>query len=99
LVPPPVAFNIGSACPFFFFGQSESFEDSSRRADGFSAETRLALGDPPEEILKVAEAGHCDRIALTSHGPFFGRPVSRQHHHQGPPTQNVPMLVHRVKKK
>jgi nucleotide-binding universal stress UspA family protein len=47
-------------------------------ADGLRAEklvvsTRLAMGNPPAEILKVAEAEHCNLIAMTSHGHrFFG---------------------------
>jgi nucleotide-binding universal stress UspA family protein len=40
---------------------------------GFSVSTMLALGSPPAEILKVAEAEHCNLIAMTSHGHrFFG---------------------------
>jgi manganese transport protein len=30
--------------------------------------TRLAMGNPPTEILKIAEAEHCNLIAMTSHG-------------------------------
>jgi manganese transport protein len=47
-------------------------------ADGLRAEklvvsTRLAMGNPPTEILKVAEAEKCKLIAMTSHGHrFFG---------------------------
>ena len=47
-------------------------------ADGLRAEklvvsTRLAMGNPPTEILKVAEAEDCKLIAMTSHGHrFFG---------------------------
>ena len=35
---------------------------------GFSVSTMLALGSPPAEILKVAEAEGCKLIAMTSHG-------------------------------
>ena len=38
------------------------------RDDGFSVRTMLALGNPPDEILKVAESEHCDLIAMASHG-------------------------------
>jgi manganese transport protein len=39
------------------------------RADtGLQVETRLALGDPPHEILRLAEVEHCDLIAMTTHG-------------------------------
>jgi nucleotide-binding universal stress UspA family protein len=42
-------------------------------AKGISVSTMLALGSPPAEILKVAEAEHCNLIAMTSHGHrFFG---------------------------
>jgi nucleotide-binding universal stress UspA family protein len=30
--------------------------------------TRLALGDPPREILRLATEEHCDLIAMTTHG-------------------------------
>jgi nucleotide-binding universal stress UspA family protein len=38
------------------------------RAQGLIVTARLALGDPPGEILKTAEAEHCTLIAMTSHG-------------------------------
>ena len=38
------------------------------RGAGHSVSTRLALGDPPEEILRLAREEHCDLIAMTSHG-------------------------------
>lgn len=38
------------------------------RAEGMEVSTRLALGDPPSEILRVSEAEGCDLIAMTSHG-------------------------------
>jgi manganese transport protein len=38
------------------------------RAQGVTVVAHLALGDPPAEILKIAEAAHCDLIAMTSHG-------------------------------
>jgi nucleotide-binding universal stress UspA family protein len=41
------------------------------RKEGRSVSARLALGDPPEEILKVAEEEQCDLIAMTSHGHRF----------------------------
>jgi manganese transport protein len=43
------------------------------RAEKLSVTTRLAMGNPPAEILKVAEAEDCKLIAMTSHGHrFFG---------------------------
>lgn len=38
---------------------------------GLAVSFRLALGSPPVEILKVADAEHCDLIAMTSHGHRF----------------------------
>jgi manganese transport protein len=38
------------------------------RAAGLQVSVHLALGDPPTEILKSAEAEHCDLIAMTTHG-------------------------------
>ena len=35
---------------------------------GLEVGVKLALGNPPDEILKVAEAGKCDLIAMASHG-------------------------------
>jgi nucleotide-binding universal stress UspA family protein len=38
------------------------------RRDGLSVSVQLALGDPPTEILKIADAEHCDLIAMAAHG-------------------------------
>jgi manganese transport protein len=38
---------------------------------GLEVSTRLALGNPPEEILETAEKEGNDLIALTSHGHRF----------------------------
>src|SRR2546421_8039424 len=38
------------------------------RSEGLRVNAHLALGDPPEEILKTAETEQCDLIAMTSHG-------------------------------
>lgn len=38
------------------------------RAAGLHVKIHLALGDPPTEILKTAEAEKCDLIAMTTHG-------------------------------
>jgi manganese transport protein len=39
-----------------------------RSESGLTVDSRLALGNPPVQILKVAEAENCDLIALASHG-------------------------------
>ena len=70
------------------------------RNDGFSVQTTLALGDPPEEILKVAESEHCDLIAMASHGHrlfgdlFHGSTLTEVRHRT-----SIPILVIREQKK
>ena len=60
----------------------------------------LALGDPPQEILKVAEGEHCDLIAMTSHGHrlfgdlFHGSTITEVRHQT-----SIPVLVVRARKK
>ncbi len=68
--------------------------------DGFSVETRLALGDPPAEIIKVAEAEACDLIAMAGHGHrlfgdiFHGSTITQVRHRT-----TIPLLVVRGRKK
>lgn len=38
------------------------------RATGLRVETALALGNPPDEIVKAAASSQCDLIAVASHG-------------------------------
>jgi nucleotide-binding universal stress UspA family protein len=38
------------------------------RRDGLSVSVQLALGDPPTELLKIADSEHCDLIAMAAHG-------------------------------
>ena len=38
------------------------------RAGGLRVDTLLALGNPPNEITRIAAASGCDLIALASHG-------------------------------
>ena len=70
------------------------------RGDGFSVETLLALGDPPAEIIKVAEAEHCDLIAMAGHGHrffgdiFHGSTITQVRHQT-----TIPLLVVRGQKK
>jgi len=70
------------------------------RAEGFSVATQLALGNPPEEILKVAESGGCDLIAMAGHGHrlfgdlFHGSTITEVRH-----KSTIPLLVVRAKKK
>ena len=39
-----------------------------RTETGLTISTRLALGSPPDQILKIAGSEQCDLIALASHG-------------------------------
>jgi len=41
------------------------------RARGFRVETELALGDPANQLIKVAEDRHVDLIAMSTHGHRF----------------------------
>ena len=41
------------------------------RKRGLTITTKLALGNPPEEILRTADKENCDLIAMTSHGHRF----------------------------
>lgn len=64
------------------------------RAQGLDVTTRLALGDPPREILKVAEEEACDLIAMTTHGHrllgdlFFGSTIETVRH-----KSQIPILI------
>ena len=70
------------------------------RTEGFAVATELALGDPPAEIIKVAERGHCDLIAMAGHGHrflgdlFHGSTITQVRHHT-----TIPILVARARKK
>ena len=67
------------------------------RAGGLVVATQLALGNPPTEILRAAEAGGCDLIAMTSHGHkfiadvFLGSTIDRVRHNT-----TIPILVVRA---
>jgi len=37
-------------------------------AEGFSVESRLARGDPADEIIKAADAERADLVAMATHG-------------------------------
>ncbi|HEY8548790.1 MAG TPA: universal stress protein [Vicinamibacterales bacterium] len=39
-----------------------------RARTGLQVDARLALGDPPREILRLCEDEQCDLIAMTTHG-------------------------------
>ena len=60
----------------------------------------LALGNPPTEILKVAESAHCDLIAMAGHGHrllgdiLYGSTITQVRH-----KTSIPILVVRGRKK
>jgi universal stress protein A len=68
------------------------------RASGLAVKVHLALGDPPEQILKTAEAEQCDLIAMTTHGHrllgdlFHGSTIEHVRHRA-----SIPLLVVRAK--
>jgi manganese transport protein len=70
------------------------------RAKNLAVETRLALGNPPTEILKAAEGENCDLIAMAGHGHrlfgdiFHGSTITEVRH-----KTSIPLLVIRAKKK
>ena len=64
---------------------------------GLTVETHLALGDPPQEILKTAVREKCDLIAMTTHGHrllgdvLFGCTITHVRHRT-----SIPMLLVRA---
>ena len=71
----------------------------SLRANNLTVTTHLALGNPPTEILKTADAENCDLIAVTSHGHrlfgdlLHGSTITQVRHHT-----SIPLLVLRSRK-
>jgi nucleotide-binding universal stress UspA family protein len=67
------------------------------RTRGLVVATELALGNPPTEILRTAQAHGCDLIALTSHGHklfadiFLGSTIDKVRHNTA-----IPILVVRA---
>ncbi len=55
-------------------------------ADGLNVEVRLATGDPATELIRVAEEGEVDLIAMSTHGHrfiadlLFGTTVNKVRH-------------------
>ncbi|MEI9959938.1 MAG: universal stress protein [Limisphaerales bacterium] len=80
----------------------EYLEKSARhlRAEGLVVSTKLALGNPPAEIIKVAEVEDCKLIAMTSHGHrlfgdlFHGSTINEVRHRT-----HIPLFLVRAEKK
>ncbi|MSU57479.1 MAG: universal stress protein [Pedosphaera sp.] len=70
------------------------------RAQGLEVSCQLALGDPPQEILRTAESQNCDLIAMTSHGHrligdiIYGSTINEVRH-----KSTIPVLLVRAEKK
>jgi len=70
------------------------------RDQGLNVSSHLALGDPPTEILKIAESEKSDLIAMTTHGHrligdiIFGSTIRSVRHK----TQIPILLVHSPQK-
>lgn len=64
------------------------------RATGLTVDTLLALGNPPNEIVKTAVTAQCDLIALASHGHkligdiIHGSTIDKVRHNT-----HIPLLV------
>lgn len=67
------------------------------QARGIGVSARLALGDPPTEILRTAEQEQCDLIAMTTHGHrllgdlLFGSTIHEVRH-----KTSIPILLVRA---
>ena len=70
------------------------------RSEGLTVSVQLAMGSPPTEILKTAETGQFDLIAMTSHGHrwfgdlFHGSTINEVRH-----KTTIPILVLSGRKK
>jgi nucleotide-binding universal stress UspA family protein len=70
------------------------------RATGLRVDTLLALGNPPNEIVKIALSSGCDLIALASHGHkligdlIHGSTIDKVRHNT-----TIPLLVVSTKAK
>jgi len=67
------------------------------RGKGLRVQTELAMGNPPQEIIKAAVAKNCDLIAMTSHGHkligdlIYGSTIEKVRHNT-----TIPLLVVRA---
>ncbi len=89
--------------------ESEEMKDDRRyleeiaaklRSESLKVTSKLALGDPPTEILRIAREDHCDLIAMTTHGHrligdvLFGSTIHKVRHEA-----TVPVLLVRASSK
>lgn len=72
-------------------------EAEKLREQGLSVDTQLAMGEPPKEIVKVAEQEKCDLIAMGGHGHrligdlIYGSAIHVVRHHT-----SIPVLLVRA---
>jgi nucleotide-binding universal stress UspA family protein len=65
-----------------------------REQTGLTIAARLALGDPPREILRLCDEEQCDLIAMTTHGHrligdiLFGSTIDYVRHRS-----KIPLLI------
>ena len=70
------------------------------RAEKLTVAALLALGNPPQEILKAAEANNCDMIAMGSHGHrLIGDILHGSTIHEVRHKTSLPVLLIRADKK
>jgi manganese transport protein len=69
------------------------------RGDGITVSAKLALGNPPTEIVKMAQAEHCDLIAMGTHGhKLLGDIIHGSTVHEVRHGTDTPMLLVRTPK-
>ena len=69
------------------------------RGRGLNASGKLALGNPPTEIIKAAQAEHCDLIAMGTHGhKLIGDIIHGSTVHEVRHGTDIPMLLVRAAK-
>jgi nucleotide-binding universal stress UspA family protein len=82
--------------------QDHAYLEKRRReltSEGFSCDAVLALGEPSDEIIKLAREKHVDLIAMTTHGHrlisdiLYGATADKVRHEV-----DVPVLLLKVKR-
>lgn len=69
------------------------------RSAGVAVSAKLALGNPPTEIVKMAQAEHCDLIAMGTHGhKLLGDIIHGSTVHEVRHGTDIPMLLVRTPK-
>lgn len=69
------------------------------RAGGIAVSAKLALGNPPTELVKLAQTEHCDLIAMGTHGhKLLGDIIHGSTVHEVRHGTDIPMLLVRTPK-